>query len=101
MFDVDGVRIAVIFDLDRELEMLPTGVDLIAYFQFNAFNMTDRETAAIAAVRSGAIPQDRIQAQRVVLPAWRRSVPMTESVYTGGSFVSSTTAVAWWLSAVF
>ena len=36
VFDVDGVRIAVIFDLDRELEMLPTGVDLIAYFQFNA-----------------------------------------------------------------
>ena len=54
VFDVDGVRIAVIFDLDRELEMLPTGVDLIAYFQFNAFDMTDRETAAIAAVRSGA-----------------------------------------------
>lgn len=47
------MRIAVIFDLDRELEMLPTGVDLIAYFQFNAFDMTDRETAAIAAVRSG------------------------------------------------
>lgn len=40
VFDVDGVRIAVIFDLDRELEMLPTGVDLIAYFQFNAFDMT-------------------------------------------------------------
>ena len=49
VFDVDGVRIAVIFDLDRELEMLPTGVDLISYFQFNAFDMTDRETAAIAA----------------------------------------------------
>ncbi|MFR7669613.1 MAG: hypothetical protein ACLU0O_01465 [Collinsella sp.] len=85
VFDVDGVRIAVIFDLDRELEMLPTGVDLIAYFQFNAFDMTDRETAAIAAVRWRSLPQDRIQAQRG-LPAWRRSVRRRIGVY-GGSFV--------------
>ena len=65
--------------------MLPTGVDLIAYFQFNAFNMTDRETAAIAAV-----PQRRSTAKI----ASKRSVWFScmapvgaydESVYTGGS----------------
>lgn len=65
MFDVDGVRIAVIFDLDRELEMLPTGVDLIAYFQFNAFDMTDRETAALLPFAAAPTAR-RIQAQRVV-----------------------------------
>ena len=62
VFDVDGVRIAVIFDLDRELEMLPTGVDLIAYFQFNAFDMTGRHCRR----SQRRLPQDRIQAQRVV-----------------------------------
>ncbi|MFR7749267.1 MAG: hypothetical protein ACLU1W_00025 [Collinsella sp.] len=86
VFDVDGVRIAVIFDLDRELEMLPTGVDLIAYFQFNAFDMTDRETAAIAAVRSGAYR--KIASKRSVWFACMAPVgAYDESVYTGGSFV--------------
>ena len=86
VFDVDGVRIAVIFDLDRELEMLPTGVDLIAYFQFNAFDMTDRETAAVAAVRSGAYR--KIASKRSVWFACMAPVgAYDESVYTGGSFV--------------
>lgn len=86
MFDVDGVRIAVVFDLDRELEMLPTGVDLIAYFQFNAFDMTDRETAAIAAVRSGAYR--KIASKRSVWFACMAPIgAYDESVYTGGSFV--------------
>ena len=86
VFDVDGVRIAVIFDLDRELEMLPTGVDLIAYFQFNAFDMTDRESAAIAAVRSGAYR--KIASKRSVWFACMAPVgAYDESVYTGGSFV--------------
>ena len=81
VFDVDGVRIAVIFDLDRELEMLPTGVDLIAYFQFNAFDMTDRETAAIAAVRSGAYR--KIASKRSVWFACMAPVgAYDESVYT-------------------
>ena len=86
VFDVDGVRIAVVFDLDRELEMLPTGVDLIAYFQFNAFDMTDRETAAVAAVRSGAYR--KIASKRSVWFACMAPVgAYDESVYTGGSFV--------------
>ena len=86
VFDVDGVRIAVVFDLDRELEMLPTGVDLIAYFQFNAFDMTDRETAAIAAVRSGAYR--KIASKRSVWFACMAPIgAYDESVYTGGSFV--------------
>ena len=99
VFDVDGVRIAVIFDLDRELEMLPTGVDLIAYFQFNAFDMTDRETAAIAAVRSGAYRKIASSAA-YGLPAWRRSVPMTNRCIPAGR-LCSTTAAAWWPGAVF
>lgn len=91
---MDGVRIAVIFDLDRELEMLPTGVDLIAYFQFNAFDMTDRETAAIAAVRSGAYR--KIASKRSVWFACMAPVgAYDESVYTGGRLYS-TTAAAWW-----
>ena len=88
MFDVDGVRIAVIFDLDRELEMLPTGVDLIAYFQFNAFDMTDRETAAIAAVRSGAYR--KIASKRSV---WFACIA---PVGAYDESVCSTTAAAWW-----
>ena len=94
VFDVDGVRIAVIFDLDRELEMLPTGVDLIAYFQFNAFDMTDRETAAIAAVRSGAYR--KIASKRSVWFACMAPVgAYDESVYTAVR-LCSTTVVAWW-----
>lgn len=96
VFDVDGVRIAVIFDLDRELEMLPTGVDLIAYFQFNAFDMTDRETAAIAAVPCAAEPTARSHLSAACgLPAWHRSVPMTNRCIPAGRLYS-TTAVAWW-----
>lgn len=93
VFDVDGVRIAVIFDLDRELEMLPTGVDLIVYFQFNAFDMTDRETAAVAAVRSGAYR--KIASAACGLPAWRRSVRTTSRCIPAGR-LCSTTAAAWW-----
>ena len=89
----------MIFDLDRELEMLPTGVDLIAYFQFNAFDMTDRETAAIAAVRSGAYR--KIASKRSVWFACMAPVgAYDESVYTGGSFVLDA-AVAWWPKRVF
>lgn len=94
VFDVDGVRIAVIFDLDRDLEMLPTGVDLIAYFQFNAFDMTDRETAAIAAVRNAPTARSRPSAA-YGLPAWRRSAPMTSRCIPAGRLYS-TTAGAWW-----
>ncbi len=66
--------------------MLPTGVDLIAYFQFNAFDMTDRETAAVAAVRSGAYR--KIASKRSVWFACMAPVgAYDESVYTGGSFV--------------
>ena len=94
VFDVDGVRIAVVFDLDRELEMLPTGVDLIAYFQFNAFDMTDRETAAVAAVRSGAYR--KIASKRSVWFACVAPVaPMTSRCIPAGR-LCSTIAVAWW-----
>lgn len=66
--------------------MLPTGVDLIAYFQFNAFDMTDRETAAIAAVRSGVYR--KIASKRSVWFACMAPIgAYDESVYTGGSFV--------------
>ena len=44
VFDVDGVRIAVIFDLDRELEMLPTGVDLIAYTWWGPIDLVSAGT---------------------------------------------------------
>ena len=74
--------------------MLPTGVDLIAYFQFNAFDMTDRETAAIAAVRSGAYR--KIASKRSVWFACMAPIgAYDESVYTGGSFVLDD-CVAWW-----
>ena len=79
VFDVDGVRIAVIFDLDRELEMLPTGVDLIAYFQFNAAVPTARSPPSAA----------------YGLPAWRRSVRTTSRCIPAGR-LCSTTAGAWW-----
>lgn len=94
VFDVDGVRIAVIFDLDRELEMLPTGVDLIAYFQFNAFDMTDRETPPLPPF--AAAPTARSHPSAVCgLPVWRRSVPMTSRCIPAVR-LCSTTAVAWW-----
>ena len=72
VFDVDGVRIAVIFDLDRELEMLPPLPPFAA-----APTARSHPSAACG------------------LPAWRRSVPMTSRCIPAVR-LCSTTAVAWW-----
>lgn len=86
VFDVDGVRVAVLFDLERDLDVLPSGVDLIVYFQIDAFDMTRRESCAVAAIRSGAYRN--VATKRSVWFACVSPVgAYDESIYTGGSFV--------------
>ena len=77
VFDVDGVRIAVIFDLDRELEMLPT-----------ARPPRSPPFAAVPTARS------RPSAACGLL-AWRRSVRTTSRCMPAAR-LCSTTAAAWW-----
>ena len=86
VFDVDGVRTAVLFDLERDLDALPTGVDLIVYFQVNAFDMTDRTSAAVAAVADGSY-RDIASNRSVWLACMAPVGAYDEAVYTGGSFV--------------
>ena len=94
VFDVDGVRIAVIFDLDRELEMLPTGVDggdgqRQGGHPFDgAFQLLGANVAAAPTARSHP-------SAACGLPVWRRSVPMTSRCIPAVR-LCSTTAVAWW-----
>lgn len=86
VFDVDGVRTAVVFDLDRDLDVLPTGVDLVIYFQVNALDITDRSTAAVAAVEEGTFAG--IASKRSVWLAYAAPVGAYDgALYTGGSFV--------------
>ena len=86
VFDVDGTRVAVVFDLEHDLDMLPAGVDLIIFFQIDAFDSTDRETTAVASIRSGAYRG--VASKRSVWLACMAPVgAYDEAVYTGGSFV--------------
>lgn len=86
VFDVDGIRVAVTFDVYRDVEELPGGCDLIIYFQVNGFDLSNRANAGIAAVSEG-IFRDLASKRSLWLACMAPVGGYDEAAYTGGSFV--------------
>lgn len=85
VFDVDGTRVAVSFDVLRDIELLPAGCDLIIFFQANAFDATNEASCAVAAVADGYFTRE-VAAKSVWLACMAPVGAFDEAVFTGGSF---------------
>ena len=86
VFDVAGTRVAVTFDLVRDLGELPTGCDLVVYFQVNGFDVSDDASAAVASVTDGRFGEEVARAG-VWMACTAPVGAFDDAVYTGGSFV--------------
>lgn len=86
VFDVAGTRVAVTFDLARDITELPTGCDLVVFFQVSGFDMTDETTAAVASVSDGGF-RDEVARAGVWMACMAPVGGFDEAAYTGGSFV--------------
>ncbi len=86
VFDVAGTRVAVTFDLRRDIESVPCGTDLFVYFQINGFSTADEATVSVASIRDGYFVDDAAKSGM-----WIACVSpvgaFEESIYPGGSFV--------------
>ena len=86
VFDVAGTRVAVTFDFARDITELPTGCDLMVFFQVNGFDMADEATAAVASVADGRFREEVARAG-VWMACLAPVGGFDEVAYTGGSFV--------------
>ncbi len=86
IFDIDGVRIAITFDVRRDLETLPPGCDLVIYFQAASFSVDDEFSTAVAAVADGHFSTE-IARKGVWMACMAPIGGYDEAAYTGGSFV--------------
>ena len=85
IFDICGTRVAVTFDAERDIPKLPTGCDLVVFFQVNAFDMTSSITTSVAAVGDGRF-RDLVGNKSVWLACMSPVGAYDEATYTGGSF---------------
>ena len=85
IFDICGMRVAVTFDAERDIPKLPTGCDLVVFFQVNAFDMTSSITTSVAAVGDGRF-RDLVGNKSVWLACMSPVGAYDEATYTGGSF---------------
>ena len=85
-FDLDGLRIALSFDLNRDIELLPPGTDACLYFQLSPFS-ADELSATLGA--GSCISQYRnLAEQHRIWIACMAPVGLYDSdLYVGGSFV--------------
>lgn len=86
VFDIAGTRVAVTFDVARDISELPTGCDLIVFFQVNGFDITSESTAAVASVADGHFAELASRAG-IWLACMAPVGGFDEAAYTGGSFV--------------
>lgn len=86
VFDIDGVRMGVTFDLLRDIDEIPAGTDLMIFFQSTAFELENEFSASVAAVPDGYFSP--IAAKSGVWIACMAPVGGFEDLtFTGGSFV--------------
>lgn len=85
-FDLDGLRIALSFDINRDIALLPPGTDACLYFQLSPFSM-DELSATLGA--GSCISQYRnLAEQHRIWIACMAPVGLYDSdLYVGGSFV--------------
>ena len=86
VFEVSGTRIAVTFDVARDMGAIPNGCDLVLYCAVNGFDVTNEQTAGVAAVPGGAF-RSEVERAGVWLACMEPVGGFDDAVYTGGSFV--------------
>ncbi len=86
VFELAGARIAVTFDVLRDITEIPRGCDLVVYLPVNGFDASDPTTSAIAAVPGGAFSQE-VRDAGLWMACMAPVGGFDSSVYTGGSFV--------------
>ena len=86
VFDIAGTRVAVSFDLARDMESLPVGTDIVIYFPAYGYDDSNEETAAVASIRDGFFV-DSVAKTGLWLACMAPVGAYDGAVYTGGSFV--------------
>lgn len=86
VFDIAGVRVALSFDALGDLPGLPSGCDLMIYFQANAFSVNNEISSAVASIADGHFTQD-VARKGVWLACMSPVGAFDDAVYTGGSFI--------------
>lgn len=86
VFDVRGTRIAVTFDVLRDIDGLPAGCDLLIFFQSNAFDATNEISAAAASIADGHFTGE-VARKGVWLACMSPVGAFDDMVFSGGSFV--------------
>ena len=86
VFEFDGLRCALTFDFNRDVELVIPGCDLLIYFQVSPFSVAREDASAVAAVSDGYF-----RPQIVKRSMWLACVApvggFDDMAYTGGSFV--------------
>lgn len=85
IFEVGGLRVAVSFDAQRDLPLLPQGCDVLVYFQASSFNQDDCSTAGVSGLIEGSLCK-AVRDRGIWLAAVCPVGSFDESVYTGGSY---------------
>lgn len=86
IFELAGARIAVTFDLFRDITDIPHGCDVVIFFPVNGFDVTSEVTANVASVADGFFSSE-IERAGMWMACMAPMGGFDESVYTGGSFV--------------
>ena len=74
------------FDVARDMGAIPNGCDLVLYCAVNGFDVTNEQTAGVAAVPGGAF-RSEVERAGVWLACMEPVGGFDDAVYTGGSFV--------------
>lgn len=91
VFDVAGTRVAVTFDLERDISDLPSGCDLLIYFQALPYDSSDIMTQPARALLHGRY-DDAVSQAGVWLACMVPVGGFDEAAYPGGSFVMDDSA---------
>ena len=86
VFDVAGTRVAVSFDALRDIDSLPSGCDLMIFFQSNAFDASNEASCAVASVPDGYFAEE-VARKGVWLACMSPVGAFDDVVFCGGSFV--------------
>ena len=85
-FDLDGLRIALSFDLNRDIELLPPGTDACLYFQLSPFSV-DELSATLGAGSCISQYRNLAEQHRIWIVCMAPVGLYDSDLYVGGSFV--------------
>lgn len=86
IFDIKGTRVAVVLDLDRDLDAVPVGCDLALFFQADGFDSSDGASWGIGGLADSSLPQ-LVRARGVWFAEMAPIGGYDDVTFIGGSFV--------------